>query len=419
MRRVIPSLLPVALLFCLILPGVLSNAAVRKQARHVLLVRDALDISLDGISVPSKKPMWSVTAWRLGDFQAEFNKWFGQNFGFRPFMARLDNQIGYSVFHKSNLPSTKIIVGRDKMLYEKDYITEYCGLVSPPSNAQLERLASDLNEVGARFRARGVGFVVFITPSKAAIYPENIPAGFLSKSPLPRSYDRFTTILKKYPAVNYADGHAALIAAKAAYPAPQNPALFCRGGIHYNDWGMLFALRPLMQALEKESGRPTPPLSGTFPVPEDRMPSANDADLANLLNLYYPPVHYLNPHPNLKFDHTKIKENEAGRLLMVGGSFCRQPLRLFDTNHVFARMDFYYYYHISVQHFPGAAEVPTSIAALDWEKTFLNTDVVVLEINETKLGVAGNTHYREFLRDAKRHLPPAASASRTEKRPKI
>ena len=408
-------LLPLLLFALLVVPGVLTSSTVRGLVMRVPLVREGIDLPLNGVSIPEKKPHVGVKAWLSGAYQAQFTRWFGQNFGYRGLMVRADNQIGYSVFNKSNTPSAGIVVGRDKILHEEDYTLEYCSMVPQASDAQLERLAADLADVGARFRARGVGFVVYISPTKTAVYPETLPPAYLlQKTKAARAYERMLPLLQKHH-INYVDGHAALMAAKAAYPAPQNPPLFSQGGIHYNDWGLLFAMQPLLSALEKEGGKPLPPLRHTYPVPTDYQPTTSDKDFALLINLLKPPLHYLSPHPALHFDHTRVPPQSAGRLSVIGGSFCWQPLQLLDENKVYEQMDFYYYYHTLLHQYPTNAEGPVAPDTLDWNQTFLRSEVVVLEINEEKFIFGDNNHFHAFLRDAKTHLAPPPAPRETRK----
>ena len=395
--------LPIVVFACFVLAGILTSSTMQNLAMHIPVIGNGVSVPLSGVSILEKKPHFGFASWFSGDYQAKSGRWAGQNFGFRGLLIQTDNQIGYSVFHKSNTPSSGIIVGRDKILHEEDYVLEYCGLIPQPSDTQLECLAADLEEVGNRFRARGVGFLVYISPTKAAVYPETLPPAYLArKTNAPRAYERMLPLLQKHH-VPYADGHHALMEAKAAYPIPQNPPLFSRGGIHYNDWGMVFAMQVLRQALEKEGGTPLPALRYQYPVPTDYQPVGTDDDFARLINVLFLPNHYVSPHPDLRFD--PAHPQNAG-ISVIGGSFCWHPLQLLDENHVYDSMDFYYYYHTALHHYPGDTEEIVNPDLLDWNQTFLRSRVVVLEISEAKFALTEATHFSAFLRDAKRHLPP-------------
>ena len=401
-RHLVSWMLPISLLVLLAIPGSLRGILSASRGATPTLEAWENAMPLAGVTINEARPLLHRRNWLSGDFQAKYGRWFGQNFGLRSRMVRVDNQIAYTIFHKSNT-NINIRVGRNRMLYEGVYVDEYCGIYPPATDAQLETLASDIADVGARLRKQGVGFVLYIAPSKAALYPESLPPAFLSqKTSLPRGYDRLIPLLKQHHVV-YVDGHAILMDAKAT---KTTLPLYCRGGTHYSDLGMFYVARTLFQTLEKEGGKPVPPLLCSFPVPVDYHPIPEDDDLARLLNAYISPTYYLTPHPALTFDWTHTKPGKAGKLSIIGGSFCWQPLRLLEKHHVYEQMDYYYYYRTSLFHYPNETQKPLDVATLDWNTSFLRSNVIVLEINEHWLYDSGDTHFRAFLRDAKRKLPP-------------
>lgn len=402
--------LPILLFVLLAVPGGLRQAiSLTKKITTALEVWES-GTPLTGSTVPAALPTFHLRDWLSGDFQAKYALWFGQNFSLRSNMVRIDNQIGYTIFRKSNNSSVNVVVGRNKFLYEGSYVTEYCDtdLAPAPSDAELENLARDLADVGARLRARGVGFVLYISPSKAAIYPENLPDAFArQKTGRPRTYDRILGLLKQYHVV-YIDGHKILAEAKAQ---EADLPLFCRGGTHYSQMGMYYVARTLFPALEKEARKPFPPLRCPLPVPVDYHPGDDDDDLAKLMNVSFPPTYFLSPHPALTFDWTNTKPGAAGKLSVVGSSFCWHPLRLLEKHHVYEKMDFYYYYRTDLYRYPGGVKTPIDVAKWDWDTTLLKSDVILLDINEQSLHDPGDTHFRAFLRDAKRKLPPVEKSA--------
>jgi hypothetical protein len=81
------------------------------------------DIRLAGWEVKEEFPKISVKSFWAGEFQTRVDKWISKNLGLRGAFVRLDNQINFSFFNEiSSKYESKIILGKDRWLYEKVYI---------------------------------------------------------------------------------------------------------------------------------------------------------------------------------------------------------------------------------------------------------------------------------------------------------
>jgi hypothetical protein len=92
---------------------------------------------------------------------------------------------------------------------------------------------------------------------------------------------------------------------------------------------------------------------------------------------------------------------DLGRAIIVGDSFNWIPIDLLIKHKVFKQIDFFYYYKLALHSFPGQQSQPIDVAKIDWENTFLKSDVIILEVNETWVTVS---YASAFLSDALQHL---------------
>jgi hypothetical protein len=130
----------------------------------------------------------------------------------------------------------------------------------------------------------------------------------------------------------------------------------------------------------------------------DHTPTGTDKDLAELLNLFFPPLDYVVPHPVIS---KKVGTEDLGRAVIVGTSFNWIPIDLFNKHKVFKQIDFYYYYKLALHSFSGQRSVPIEVAKIDWENTILKSDVIILEVNEADNPLA---YASAFVSDALQHL---------------
>ena len=243
-------------------------------------------------------------------------------------------------------------------------------------------------EIQDRLGQHGMAFVLLISPSKAAIYPEFIPDIFCrSPKSASRDYENFVPLLDKYK-INYVDGHAVTLAAKTREQAP----VFSRGGTHWNYLGAYYTVERLLEMIEALTRQSIGRLS-LQDLEIDHKPSGTDKDLAELLNLISPPYNYLVPHPTI------VREGPAqdlGKAVFVGGSFIWTVLDILNFTNIFQSMDAYYYYKLLLKSYPAKTSRSIDVSQIDWNKDILTSQVLVLEINETNFS---NEYVSAFLSD--------------------
>ena len=347
-----------------------SPARIRQALASPLLHDNA-----EALGRPRLRP---ATWWR-GQFQRDFEAWFGSVIEPRGWIVRLTNQVYYTVFAKSYMQDRQIIVGRDHYLYDLEYVEAYCWSANHESAGGSASLVAKLSELHHSLVRRDRLLLFLLTPSKAVTLPEFLPVGLCSRPPTPdRERERFVASLRQ-AGVATIDGPELVQAMKAHDPLPPFP----RGGTH---WSLLAGARVgarLMEAIARLSGRDV----GEFAIDPPRWstpPAGSDADLARLLNLWRPPVDY--PTASARRRCRSAAAGRNTRFIAVGGSFLDQILDPIAACALFGRIDSYFYYDLGRYDWIVRRRYPVDRAAIKWRDELDQPTVFVIELNERLLG---------------------------------
>ncbi len=130
---------------------------------------------LNGITDDVKIPNYSFKSIWDGEYQAEIDDWYNNNFPLRPWFVRLNNQLLYMIGADIN---NDIIVGKEGWLYTKEY-TE-CSLyeIDEAKKEEYADYAEKVKLLKEKVESLGKQFIYIITPSKVELYPEYLPARY-------------------------------------------------------------------------------------------------------------------------------------------------------------------------------------------------------------------------------------------------
>ncbi len=289
------------------------------------------------------------------------------------------NQIYYSLLGMSAAPN--VIVGRDRQLFQKEYLDDYCSRDLTRFTPEAEAWAEKIREMQDFFEARGKIFLYVITPSKPAIYPEALPAGLNCPS---KPYDRqhkvavYRQMLDRN-GVHYLDAATLIAEARESYPI----SMFPRGGIH---WNMLAAGLAAQALTDKLNALHESPILTPFTLTWERSfkPQGSDRDLIEILNLMWPDTHY--EVPVVTFHSVPPASCRPARITEVGGSF------LFELDDALAaiacppEISDWFYWDLKHFRYPGGTAKPLAVDAEERREALLeNLDVMIFEENEAVL----------------------------------
>jgi alginate O-acetyltransferase complex protein AlgJ len=332
-------------------------------------------------------PLVSVEKILNGSLQKEYETWFNNHNPMKSMFTNFNNQFYYSLFSKSLMFDSNIVIGKNAYLFEKIYINQYVNLSKIPyTQKQFDLWAADLQELADFFAKRGQKLIYLITPSKASFYPEYLPDSYakIIKDTRP---DYFLKIeaLKKVR-VPYFDASQFILANK---DKSYGYLLFPQGGTHWTMLGASLVAQRILDLIAQQTQTQLPPLSYSYTI--TTRPLGVDKDLLHLCKLLFPPKHYSVPFVSFK----KNKNPVPLKVAIIGGSFTHFFKQLFTESQYFSQLDHYYY--LILNHYQtsknGKKELPINREDPSSYQDILAADVVILEENEI---LPYSNHFREL-----------------------
>lgn len=176
--------------------------------------------------------VFTMNGWFSGRFQAKREAYIDENFGFRNFFVRLNNQVLFSGFNISK--ANKVVVGKEQYLFGEEYLRAYTGQDYIGKN-KIKNTVSELQWISNDLKAKGKTLLLIITPSKCYYFSEYLPSQFEVKRTT-TNYDIYKSILAKSE-ILYIDFNAWMVQQKTRSPIP----LFPKTGIHWSNYAAALA----------------------------------------------------------------------------------------------------------------------------------------------------------------------------------
>ncbi|MFC2097291.1 hypothetical protein ACFLSI_03040 [Bacteroidota bacterium] len=292
---------------------------------------------LVGVPDPASLPEFTLTKWLDGEFQSGFDNSVNENIGFRGFLIRLKNQIDYSIYRKAN--ASGVIVGKNKTLFEWDYIREYIGRDFIGKEA-IDKKFSRTRYIQQELKKKGVDLIFIFEPGKASFQPEDIPDRYRPENRSLTNYDYMRKSADSL-GVEYLDLNDYFIQMKdtASYP------LFTKGGTHWSIYGMNLAVDTLIKYIEKKRDIDMPDMK-ILDIEPSNIPRTTDNDLLKIMNLLKEPRKEEFGYPVVEYYHDSTKTRP--RVYCVGDSFYLNLVFTGIPQTIFSYSDFMYYYHDTV-----------------------------------------------------------------------
>ena len=311
----------------------------------------------------SKRGLWD------GSSQSGAETWINQELTLRTWMIPIRNQIMYSVFHTST--NDAVILGKNNNLFEERYLTAETQITPPVSDSDMDILADKIRTLNLKLEEKGKSLFVFITPSKAHIYSEDIPGLYLELAPDIKEESSYSKLVQrlKTDGIAYFDSVPFVLELKerASYP------VYTKTGVHWSRVAALEAAQQLMDAMEEQLEINLPEISVDYePTPEAIEP---DRDLEELLNIW--------KGQDLTFYAPVINVTESGKdsigLLARGGSFMQTSVFALTGQGYF---DSYFYMENTLLVDDGEISNFSEYEELDLTAELEQADIVLLEVNE-------------------------------------
>ena len=309
----------------------------------------------------------------------------------RPLLIRLNNSIRFELFGDFN--ESYVVRGAKGHLIGSSYLIEYCARTGGMGQRLAAEVAPGLKEIQDHYRAAGGEFVYLISPSKAAHLPEYFLDRFVcTNSPAARAHfiPDYVGALRA-AGISVVDGASLIHAQKGSYEVP----LFPEGGEHWNDIGGALAVSAVVDEINRQAGRVLiPPFSFTYSLSNAK--SKADRELADLLNVFFPPLGYVTA--KVSFDQPASCRTHPAHdlaIAMVGSSFGFLPSQIMLEHNCLSRLNFYYYAKLGLFGGEPFHELQRNLERNEVARA-ADAQVMILEENES---FVGRTNYTRMLYD--------------------
>jgi hypothetical protein len=173
----------------------------------------------------------------------------------------------------------------------------------------------------------------------------HLPEHFLDRLSCPSTPAARAQLVPQYvnalrdSGINVLDGAGLIHALKGRYEVD----LFPQGGEHWNDLGGALVVSALVTEINAQAGREiVPPFTFTYTLSQPT--GGADRELADLLNVFFPPLGYLTP--KVKYVQSTPCGQGGARTLdaaIVGSSFGHLPASILIEHNCLSALNLYYY----------------------------------------------------------------------------
>lgn len=324
---------------------------------------------LSGAFILAKPADFSKAAWDSGEYQQQVEKYLKDHAGFRNFLVRLYNQLDYSLFSKANAEG--VTIGKNRQLYEYDYIRSWLGADYPGDSFIRKKLGRVRYVQEFLKREKGIDLIVVFEPGKASFYPEHIPEKYTGLKAGPSTYELYVGRAKEM-GLEFVDFQEYFMQLKAESPFP----LFPKYGTHWSEYGAVLAADSLIRFIERIRGINLAEVE-TRDVEISKRPRKTDDDVAKTMNLLIPPISEKLAYPILDFDTTG--KSDEPMVLVVADSYYWNIFNTRIPRHLFANETFWYFNALV---YPDYYYQPVRTGDLDLRSEVEKQDVIFLMVTE-------------------------------------
>jgi hypothetical protein len=264
-----------------------------------------------GAMIPASDTILTPNAWFSGRFQLKREKFLNENFGFRNFFVRLNNQIAYSFYNVAK--ANGVVIGKDNVLYQTGYIDSYFGN-DFAGNDTLTKQVQKFKVVQDALLKKAKYLIFVFAPGKGTVYPEYIPDKYFEQKKKTTNHEAILEEFKKYN-VTYVDFDDYFSKNKNKFTHP----LFPRCGTHWSGYAATIVMDSLMRFCEKISNKDFIDFKSLEGYSTNTEMKFTDSDIGDAMNLLFPIKNWKMYYPNVTYENQpdKVRPN----FLFIGDSF--------------------------------------------------------------------------------------------------
>lgn len=328
---------------------------------------------LNGVTTETPKPQLTASNFVHATYGDSLEAWYNAHSTLRPWLVRLRNEWHYRAFHKIYAPD--IVEGKSGYLFESIYLKEHSGLNYKGADSILY-ITRVLRKLTDTLQRKGIPLLVVIAPGKGSYYEEYLPDHYPPAAQT--NYLDYRKLLASHQ-IPFIDMNAWFLQLKKTASFP----LYPQHGIHWSNYGGLLAADSVLKKAESLTGKSFGRFLMSRMKTEHHARFWDDADLWNLLNLFYrwDDGDVMYAYPELEFSPAPKKPN----VLVIGDSFYwtwhqnKVPLNLFDSTSA------YWYYMAQV--YGNRDMVFTSLHSERMKEEIEKRDIVILLCTEGNMSL--------------------------------
>jgi hypothetical protein len=347
---------------------------------------------LDGYFDEHKHPDFTWDDLRSGTYQPRLEAYVEENLGFRSWLLRLRNQLVYSLFNQTTIPT--VVAGKDDVLFQPISIDVYLGMGYAP--AEMDQKVRWLRTVQDSLRAHGTQFLLVLAPGKARIMPEMLPDRYATLPRKPSNYDAVAQATRKY-GVNVLDAAALLTRWQDTTRYP----LFPRGGTHWSGYATALVADTMFRQVEQLTQRDLPDFAsrGLTVVTNPDSIRFTDDDIQKILNRLWEVDPYPMAYPKVQFAADSAAKKKINALV-IGDSFAQSFYNFYPYYQRLFTPAARYWAGNEYVFWPENAPGSHTVKDLDLKQELKGRDIVIIICTEQNLGQLGfgfiNSAYRMF-----------------------
>jgi hypothetical protein len=333
------------------------------------------EYTLYGSYTEAKDTMLTSATWFNAEYQGKEEKFLNENFGFREFFVKLDNQITYSVFN--DLKLLDVFKGKDGYFFNSSFFGTYSGrdFKGKKYADSLFTYVLNLNELMTSKKKK---LMVCFAPCKESFYPEYLPD---SCRPQLGNLSYYTYYKQKLE-----DSHIPVLDLNTYFQklkGRSNYPLFVRGAVHWTTYGTFVAMDTLFKRVAYETNKKTLQIRLKSIVMSDTA-RGNDDDIIKAMNLLQPIKGERLAYPTWGFANDDDTDIVKPKVMVVGDSFYMNINDTWIPSKVFSKDSYFlYYFLITVPYSDEKRSGP--IGELDLAKEFSDTEILILFFNIGRL----------------------------------
>ena len=338
-----------------------------QQNLNIVHVKELHKVSNDEV-----KPIFSLKKYFDGTFQQKKEKYFNENFGFRDFCVRLNNQIAYSLFKEAR--ANDVIVGKEDYLFEEKYIRTYLGRDFIGEKAIREKVRK-LKMVQDTLAKKNIELFVVLAPGKGMFYPEYIPDLYFKEEPTISNYQQYVREFKE-SGINFVDFNKWFIEMKDTTSYP----LFPKAGIHWSRYGEVLVADSISNYIASLGNLNMPEIvKGKIELTNEL--KGEDNDIEKGMNLLFKVPNFKMAYPSFKI----IRDENLNypKVLTIGDSFYYDMYRLGFSDELFNNGEFWYYNKKIYHNNPNT---PKSVAEINVPNEIEKNNAIMIMVTDANLG---------------------------------